>query len=177
LNLSKVQSVIVGELRRRDQRAWHDFREAASIIHRLVEQHLKYEAGLSHAQWEVLSRLSAAPGGELRMTELKDAAVISKTGLTYQVRQLEEVGLVRRRVCESDGRGILAGLTPHGWAKVRELAPKHATLLHELFVNGLDRDRFAALAEGLAALSMHLLILDRLTSVPRDRYASHECAG
>jgi len=139
-----------------EQRAWQDFLEAGSIVHRLVEQQLKDEAGLSHPQWEVLARLSAAPGGELRMTELAGAALTSKSGLTYQVGQLEKVGLVRRRVCETDIRGVLAVLTPAGWAKLREVAPGHAALVRELFLDGLDRDRFAAFAEGLAALAVHL---------------------
>ena len=140
----------------RELRAWRDLLVVGSMVDRLVEQQLKDEAGLSHAQYEVLARLSEAPDGELRMTELAGVAVTSKSGLTYQVGQLEKAGLVRRRSCESDVRGVVAGLTDAGWAKLRETAPGHAARVRELFVDGLDRDRFTGLADGLAALAAHL---------------------
>jgi len=140
----------------RELRAWRDFLVVGSMVDRLVEQQLKDEAGLSHPQYEVLARLSEAPDGELRMTELAGVAVTSKSGLTYQVGQLEKAGLVRRRSCESDVRGVLAGLTDAGWAKLREAAPGHAALVRELFVDGLDCGRFTGLADGLAALAAHL---------------------
>jgi len=140
----------------RELRAWRDLLVVANMVDRLVEQQLKDEAGLSHPQYEVLARLSEAPDGELRMTELAGVAVTSKSGLTYQVGQLEKAGLVRRRSCESDVRGVLAGLTDAGWAKLREAAPGHAALVRELFVDGLDCGRFTGLADGLAALAAHL---------------------
>jgi DNA-binding MarR family transcriptional regulator len=140
----------------RELRAWRDLLMVGSMVDRLVEQQLKDEAGLSHAQYEVLARLSEAPGGELRMTELAGVAVTSKSGLTYQVGQLEKAGLVRRRSCERDVRGVLAGLTDAGWVKLRETAPGHAARVRELFVEGLDSGQFADLADGLAALAAHL---------------------
>jgi DNA-binding MarR family transcriptional regulator len=78
--------------------------------------------------------------------------VTSKSGLTYQVGQLEKAGLVRRCGCASDERGIVAGLTEAGWQKLREAAPGHAALVRELFVDGMSRKDFAAFAAGLAAL-------------------------
>jgi DNA-binding MarR family transcriptional regulator len=140
----------------RELRAWRDFLAAAAILDRLVEQQLKDEAGLSHPQWEVLTRLSTAPDGELRMTELAGAALTSKSGLTYQVGQLEKAGLVRRRSCDSDVRGVVASLTEAGWAKVRAAAPGHAALVGEHFVAGVDPALFGGLADGLAALAAHL---------------------
>jgi DNA-binding MarR family transcriptional regulator len=140
----------------RDLRAWRDLLAAAAILDRLVEQQLKDEAGLSHPQWEVLTRLSTAPDGELRMTELAGAALTSKSGLTYQVAQLEKAGLVRRRACDSDVRGVVASLTEAGWAKVRDTAPGHAALVGEHFVAGVDPALFDGLADGLAALVAHL---------------------
>src|SRR6187551_2902697 len=102
----------------RELAAWEGYLEVSTFLNRRVEQQLKDDAGLSHPQYEVLARLSAAPGGELRMTELAGAALTSKSGLTYQVAQLEKTGLVRRRSCESDERGIIACLTEAGWQKL-----------------------------------------------------------
>src|SRR3954452_10709943 len=116
-------------LSERELTAWEGFLAAGTMVNRLVEQQLKDSAGLSHPQYEVLIRLSSAPCGELRMTELAGAALTSQSGLTYQVAPLEKTGLVRRRSCESDERGIIACLTEAGWEKLRESAPGHAALV------------------------------------------------
>jgi len=140
----------------RELEAWQGWLEVSTMLNRRVEQQLKDEAGLSHPQFEVLTRLSAAPGGELRMTELAGAALTSKSGLTYQVAQLEKTGLVRRRTCESDERGIIACLTEEGWRKLRESAPSHAALVRDLFLDGLTSKQFTAFAEGIEAVRARL---------------------
>jgi DNA-binding MarR family transcriptional regulator len=140
----------------RELEAWQGWLEVSTFLNRRVEQQLKDEAGLSHPQYEVLTRLSSAPGGELRMTELAGAALTSKSGLTYQVAQLEKAGLVRRRSCESDERGIIACLTEAGWEKLRESAPGHAALVRSLFLDGLTHKQFTAFAEGLEAIRQRL---------------------
>ena len=91
------------------------------------------------------------------MTELAGVAVTSKSGLTYQVGQLAKAGLVERQGCPSDERGIVAVLTEQGWQKLREAAPGHAALVRELFVDGMSREQFDALAEGVAALYQRVL--------------------
>jgi DNA-binding MarR family transcriptional regulator len=136
--------------------AWEGYLEVSTFLNRRVEQQLKDDAGLSHPQYEVLARLSAAPGGELRMTELAGAALTSKSGLTYQVAQLEKTGLVRRRSCESDERGIIACLTEEGWRKLRESAPGHAALVRDLFLDGLTAEQFTAFADAVEAIRKRL---------------------
>lgn len=130
---------------------------ASSLIERQVEQQLRDDGQLSHQQYEVLSRLADAPGGELRMTILADVALTSKSGLTYQVTQLEKAGLVQRRSCAGDDRGVVASLTDAGLERVRATAPGHAALVRELFVDGLSDEEFDGLSKGLGAL------VDRLT--------------
>src|ERR1700759_2266575 len=93
-----------------EKRAWHAFLAAGSLVDRLLDAQLKEAIGLSHPQYEILVRLADAPDGELRMTELADTLLTSKSGLTYQVTQLEKAGLVKRRSCPSDVRGVLAVL-------------------------------------------------------------------
>lgn len=95
----------------REMRAWSGFLAASALVNRRLDQQLKDEAGLSHPQYEILVRLAAAPGRELRMTELANGLINSKSGLTYQVTQMEKAGLVRRRSCPSDVRGVFAVLT------------------------------------------------------------------
>ena len=78
-------------LDRRELTAWTRFLSTGAVINRLVDQQLKQDSGLSHPQFEVLARLADSPDGRLRMTELAGAALTSKSGLTYQVGQLEKV--------------------------------------------------------------------------------------
>jgi DNA-binding MarR family transcriptional regulator len=140
----------------RELTAWKEFLTVGAVVNRLVDQQLKQDAGLSHPQYEVLARLADAPGGRLRMTELAGAALTSKSGLTYQVGQLAKAGFVAREGCQSDERGIVAVLTEKGRRKLREAAPGHAALVRELFVDGMSREQFAALARGIAALHDNL---------------------
>jgi DNA-binding MarR family transcriptional regulator len=140
----------------RELEAWEGFLTVSAMLNRRVEQQLKEDAGLSHQQYEVLARLSAAPRGELRMTELAEAALTSKSGLTYQVAQLAKAGYVARKSCRSDDRGVVASLTPAGWAKVRATAPGHAHLVRDLFRDGMTDEQFTGFAEGIAVLLSRL---------------------
>jgi DNA-binding MarR family transcriptional regulator len=143
-------------LDRDEMQAWQAFLAASALLGRRVEQQLKDDAGLSHPQFEVLVRLDAAPGGELRMTELADALLSSKSGLTYQVTQLEKAGLVRRRSCPTDVRGIFAVLTDEGRGKLRSAAPGHLAVVREALIDVLSREQLAVLAEGLGEVSARL---------------------
>ncbi|MBD0672544.1 MarR family winged helix-turn-helix transcriptional regulator [Streptomyces sp. CBMA156] len=136
--------------------AWRGFVTASNLLNRRLERQLKEDSGLSHQQYEILVHLSAAPGDSLRMTELADKLVTSKSGLTYQVTQLERTGLVARRSCPSDVRGVIAELTDQGREMLRLAAPGHVALVRELLIDVLSREQLAMLAEGLGAVSARL---------------------
>lgn len=101
-------------------------------------------------------RLAAAPGRELRMTELANGLINSKSGLTYQVTQMEKAGLVRRRSCPSDVRGVFAVLTDAGSAKLEEAAPGHVATVREILVDVLTPGQLEALADGLGEVGRRL---------------------
>jgi DNA-binding MarR family transcriptional regulator len=136
-----------------EMRAWHSFLAAGALIDRLVDAQLKEAVGLSHPQYEILVRLAGAPDGELRMTELADTLLSSKSGLTYQVTQLEKAGLVERRSCPSDVRGVLAVLTAAGRRRLEQAAPGHVTLVRELLIDVLTPGQLATLAGALGEVS------------------------
>lgn len=136
-----------------EMRAWHSFLAAGALVDRLVDAQLKEAVGLSHPQYEILVRLAAAPGGELRMTELADTLLTSKSGLTYQVTQLEKAGLVERRSCPSDVRGVLAVLTETGRCRLEQGAPGHVTLVRELLIDVLTPEQLATLADSLGEVT------------------------
>jgi DNA-binding MarR family transcriptional regulator len=136
-----------------EMRAWHSFLAAGALIDRLVDAQLKDAIGLSHPQYEILVRLADAPDGELRMTELADTLLTSKSGLTYQVTQLEKAGLVERRSCPSDVRGVLAVLTEAGRHRLEQAAPDHVALVRELLIDVLTPGQLANLADALGEVS------------------------
>ena len=136
-----------------EMRAWHSFLAAGALIDRLLDAQLKESVGLSHPQYEILVRLAEAPDGELRMTELAGTLLSSKSGLTYQVTQLEKAGLVERRSCPSDVRGVLAVLTEAGRQRLEQAAPGHVTLVRELLIDVLTPGQLASLAGALGEVS------------------------
>ncbi|WP_030157743.1 MarR family winged helix-turn-helix transcriptional regulator [Streptomyces sp. NRRL S-244] len=140
----------------REMRAWSGFLAASALVNRRLDQQLKDDSRLSHPQYEVLVRLSAAPDGELRMTELANGLINSKSGLTYQVTQLEKAGLVRRRSCPSDVRGVFAVLTDAGRARLEEAAPGHVAAVREALIDVLTPAQLEALADGLGEVSRRL---------------------
>jgi DNA-binding MarR family transcriptional regulator len=131
--------------------AWLAFLEVSHRLDRVIERQLRQDAGLSHAQYEILSRLGSAPAGRLRMSELADVIIVSRSGLTYQVTQLERAGLVRREKDTTDERGVLAVLTADGSAALLRAAPGHVRVVRRYLIDALTPAQRSALAEGLAA--------------------------
>jgi DNA-binding MarR family transcriptional regulator len=140
----------------REMAAWQGFLEASNLVGRRLEHQLKEEAGLSHPQFEVLVRLADAPDGEIRMTELATLLITSKSGLTYQVGQLEKRGLVRRRACSEDVRGVFAAITKEGWRVLRQAAPGHVATVREVLIDVLGPEELDVLAEGLGRVARRL---------------------
>ncbi|QEU81894.1 MarR family winged helix-turn-helix transcriptional regulator [Streptomyces subrutilus] len=143
-------------LNEREMRAWDGFLAASALVNRRLDQQLKDDSGLSHPQYEILVRLAAAPGDELRMTELANGLINSKSGLTYQVTQMEKAGLVRRRSCPSDVRGVFAVLTDAGRARLEEAAPGHVATVREILLDVLTPQQLDALADGLGEVGRRL---------------------
>lgn len=140
-----------------EMRAWQAFVVAATIIDRRLDQQLKESVGISHLQYGILVQLSDRCDNEMRMTELADALLNSKSGLTYQISQLEKAGLVRRRSCASDERAVYAVLTPAGKELLERAAPGHVALVRELFVDVLTPRQRAAITEGLGEVDRRLV--------------------
>jgi DNA-binding MarR family transcriptional regulator len=141
--------------------AWLAFLEVSHLLERAVEQQLKQDAGLSHAQYEILSRLESADGGAMRMSDLADVIIVSRSGLTYQVTQLERAGLVRRGKCPSDERGVLAAVTSAGRAALGRAAPGHVRVVRHFLIDALTAAQRSALRDGLAAARERLRAASR----------------
>ncbi len=140
------ERLVEGEVpARRGFDAWRSLLRAHASLIRRLDTDLERETGLALADFDVLAQLAEA-NGALRMTELADRALISRSGMSRRVARLVDEGLVRREKAGTDARGVVVALTEEGIARLRGSAPIHARGISELFVAQLD-DRELALLE------------------------------
>ena len=133
---------------KRGLEAWSSLLRAHATLVRRLDTDLEGETGLALADFDVLAQLAAAHG-ELRMTELADRALISRSGMSRRVARLANQGLVRRDSTDTDGRGVVVALTEAGIARLAETAPVHTRGISELFVGRLDDQELALLERAL----------------------------
>lgn len=114
---------------------------------------LERDAGLSLSEYEILVRLSEAADHTLRMSELAAAVVHSRSRLTHAVGRLEQRGLVERRPCPDDRRGVNCAMTPAGFAVLEAAAPGHVREVRAQLVDVLTDDEFAALGGAMAKVA------------------------
>ena len=128
--------------------AWRSLLRANATLMRQLETDLEQQTGLALADYDVLAQLAIADG-ELRMTDLANRALISRSGMTRRVAQLVDEGMVRRSEANADGRGVMVALTDAGIARLSETAPAHARGIAEYFVSRLDDQELAVLESAL----------------------------
>src|SRR5436190_16537463 len=135
--------------RRRGLEAWTSLLRAHATLIRRLDTDLERDTGLALADFDVLAQLAMAHG-ELRITELAERALISRSGMTRRVARLVDEGLVRRRKASTDARGVVVTLSKAGIARLGETAPVHARGISKLFVAQLDDQELALLARALS---------------------------
>jgi DNA-binding MarR family transcriptional regulator len=128
--------------------AWGSLLRAHATLMRRLDSDLERETGLALADFDVLAQLAAAHG-ELRMTELADRALISRSGMSRRVARLVDEGLVRRDRAGTDARGVVVALTEAGIARLTETAPVHARGVSKMFVAQLNDRELAVLERAL----------------------------
>ena len=141
-----------GLLSTRELAAWRTFLRAHAQVVRRLEAELVAEHDLPLASYDVLLQLAEAPGRALRMTELADRVLLSRSGLTRLVDRLEREALVRRQACPSDARGTLATLTDAGTDRLRAAAPTHLRGVGEHVADKLTSDEIDTLTALLGKL-------------------------
>jgi DNA-binding MarR family transcriptional regulator len=132
--------------------AWRTFLRAHATITRRLEAELVAEHELPLASYDVLVQLSESPVQALRMTELAERVLLSRSGLTRLVDRLERDGLVRRQACPDDARGTLAVLTPAGLERLRAAWPTHLRGVSEHVTSKLSPGELVTLQQLLARL-------------------------
>jgi len=147
----------------REMKAWRSYIIASRRMLEALDNDL---AGfeLSLADYEVLAQLSDAPDRRLRMTELAEISMVSKSRLSHRMKVMEKAGWVRREACPSDRRGYFAVMTEKGFKAIGKAAPAHVTSVRNRFLEQLptkDQDDLA-------------IIFDRLQSHLRDQFIEED---
>ncbi|MFF0174119.1 MarR family winged helix-turn-helix transcriptional regulator [Micromonospora profundi] len=145
-----------------EQRTWRSFLLASRLLFDRLERDLKQDADLSFAYYEILTRLSQAPGRSMRMADLAAACVFDRSRLSHAVDRLVRSGWVRRTPSTSDARGQLAELTDEGMDKVRQAAGGHVEQVRSLLFDRLTRDQQVALREISEALATGIVEMPKL---------------
>jgi DNA-binding MarR family transcriptional regulator len=132
--------------------AWKAFIRAQADVINTLSRELEAEQGLPLTFYDVLVQLSIA-GGRLRMSELADAVVLSRSGVTRLVDRMVRAGLVRREACPEDRRSLYAALTPEGTRALKRARPFHLRGVAEHFGRHLSDDEAKTIAAALGRIA------------------------
>jgi DNA-binding MarR family transcriptional regulator len=132
---------------------WREMMRVHVQIHRRVETDMAVHHNLALASFNVLVQLGDSPGGRLRMNDLADRVLLSRSGLTRLIDRMQRDGLVRRESCDSDARGLYAVLTAEGRQRLAEATPTYRESVAERVLHRLDADDLAAFARILDKLA------------------------
>jgi DNA-binding MarR family transcriptional regulator len=128
-----------------ERAAWRAYLRGHATVTRALETELLAGQRLSLAAYDVLVQLAEAPEHRLRMTELADAVLLSRSGVTRLVDRLERAGLVARSRVAEDGRGVAATITDAGLDRLRGASRTHLEGVVRHFVRRLDDTDLAEL--------------------------------
>lgn len=130
--------------------------EVSDLLRYAIEQQLREAGGLTFVRFQILMRLRLSPTGSHRMTDLADAIVHSRSGLTYQAGLLEKAGLVARAPSVDDERGVTLTITEAGRALVATVLPGHEEVVGQMLFEPLSRADAQRLADLLEPVRDHM---------------------
>ncbi len=146
----------------REMKAWRSYIIASRRLLEALDADLDGH-DLSMADYEVLAQLSDAPDRRMRMTELAEIAMLSKSRLSHRMKVMEKAGWVRREVCTEDKRGSFAVMTEKGWRAIVKAAPDHVASVRNRFVDNLnvkDQEELAKIFDRLSTKLRNEFIKD-----------------
>jgi DNA-binding MarR family transcriptional regulator len=133
-------------LSREELGAWRGLLRVHAGLTRALDAELMREHRLPLSSYEVLLFLADSPEGRLRMSELADGVLLSRSGLTRLVDRMERNGLLRRRRCEEDQRGWFAEITDDGRELFARARKTHLDGVRERFLKHLSPEEQRQLA-------------------------------
>ena len=149
-----------------EMRAWLAFLNCSTLLSDYLDQQLRRDAGLTHADYYLLARLSGAPDRALAMSRLAEQLKFTRSRLTRAVIRLEDAGFVRRRDDPADRRGQLAQLTDRGVELMTEVAPGHVAAVRRAVFDALGPEQVAQLATISETITAALTQADEEAAYP-----------
>src|SRR4051794_16063401 len=143
-----------------EQRTWRAFLSSTQLLFDQLDRELQRYSNIPHAYYEILVALSEAPDRTLRMSQLADSTLSSRSRLSHAVSRLEEAGWVERRSCPTDRRGQLAALTDRGFEALATAAPGHVEGVRSHLFDPLSPEQLEALRE-ISETLLRPLVADR----------------
>ena len=117
--------------------AWRGMLEVHARVTQQLDAQMQAEHGLTLSAYEVLMFLADTPGHRLRMSEIANRVLLSRSGCTRLVDRLVEQGYVTRCAADDDGRGLYAKLTPGGLSKINAARATHHDGIRRFFLDHL----------------------------------------
>jgi DNA-binding MarR family transcriptional regulator len=127
--------------------AWRGMLRVHAALIKELDAELEAQHGIPLSSYEVLIALADEPGSKLRMAELADRALLSRSGMTRLVDRLQKQGLIERERCELDARGSFAMLTEKGRRLLADARPAHLAGVREKYLRHLSGAEMETLAE------------------------------
>jgi DNA-binding MarR family transcriptional regulator len=133
--------------------AWRRLMECHAVVLDRLAGDLESGQGFGVGWYDVLVHLAEAPGHRLRMSEMADRLLLSRSWLTRRIDQMETAGLVERRASEEDGRGTYAELTSAGRRAFRSASREHMKSVERYFLSHLTPSEAETLERILARIT------------------------
>jgi DNA-binding MarR family transcriptional regulator len=130
--------------------AWRGLMRVHAALVKELDAELEGRHGLPLTSYEVLRSLRRAPGGKLRMAELAEHVLLSRSGMTRLIDRLEREGMVCRSTCDRDGRGCFAVLTDEGREAVDRARSTHLAVVRSRLLRHFSSEELRELGTLLA---------------------------
>ncbi|HQR79835.1 MAG TPA: MarR family transcriptional regulator [Actinomycetota bacterium] len=128
-----------------EQGYWRSWITANRLLSDHLGRDLQAKCGLTMADYEIMVRLSELPEHRMRMSDLAQVVVSSRSRLSHQIDRMQAAGYIERQECADDRRGYFAVLTDAGYDKLVDSAPHHVDNVRRLLVDVLTPEEFAEL--------------------------------
>jgi DNA-binding MarR family transcriptional regulator len=130
-----------------ERRAWLAYIDSTTLLGDHLDRQLRRDAGITHADYTLLSHLASVPDRAMGMSELAERLKITRSRLTHAVTRLERAGYVERSEHPTDRRGQVTVLSPAGQALLERAAPGHVEAVRRAVFDALTPEQVHQLAE------------------------------
>ena len=133
---------------------WRAFLQAHARVVRRLDEELRAEHDLTVGEYDALLTIARAPDRRIRMRQLADEVILSKSGVTRLIDRLVDDGLVERSACLVDARGAEAVITDRGLARLRKASRTHLRGIHEHFLGILEPTDLAVIERAMGSVAL-----------------------